>query len=83
MKTLYLLLGGIINSILAQMLPYIIKISASCLYLIVYFIGYYDGSDIRGEEGVIVIILPLTLFLIALFLVILILKIEQYSEKYR
>ncbi len=89
MKILYLLIGGIIHSLLAQTLPYVIKIGAACIYLIGCLIGYYDGSDSRGEEGVIVILLPLTLFAIAIFLAILIVsnqaifrKVEMRKSRY-
>lgn len=72
MKTLYLILGGIINSFLAQMFPYIIKISASCIYVIGYFFGLHNGSDMRGEEDVIIVLLPITILLLTSFLAILI-----------
>lgn len=61
MRLLFLFLNVCLNSFLAFSFPYVIKFIITCICIIGVIIGYFDGSDMVGEEDIIIIFLPITI----------------------
>lgn len=66
-KIRYLHLCILINAFLALFLPFLIICTAAFILYTGFLMGYYDGSDMRGEEFASFLFLPITVFLLFVF----------------
>ncbi|ENQ3080528.1 hypothetical protein [Bacillus multifaciens] len=70
MRLLFILLNVCLNSFLAISFPYVVKFIFTCIDIIGAIIGYFDGSDMVGEEDIIIIFLPITIIFTTVIILI-------------
>ncbi|TYP74705.1 hypothetical protein [Paenibacillus methanolicus] len=81
MKAWYWLLAVAMHVILALTVPFFVKLAATCVYILLVWMGIENGADVIGEESGFFILLPIVLVHLGVFVAAIVAGNRYLSRK--